>query len=361
MSLLDADGFDHYGAPLTSGNAGTALAANGYTNVSCTIENNINGVTPPTGLGFLYFSTAGNQIARPVPAANVNQSQQVKLNFSAGVYGSDIWGIVFCDTNLGVIAKAVFRNNGAVAITTTAGTGNILAQTEASLVKFSSWQTWEFVYKPNTGAGTVGSPYNGIVQLWLEGILKAQATGLSISTICAFHLLGPNGVVGNGLGVCAKDWISNDANAPYFNSIPLGPRRTSTRIVNGNGAVNSWTANGAASQWQSVAKNAPNLTSYIEGVNPGDIQEFTLPASLNTIAGVTGLVVKAYASKTNSGVGTLRLGIISAGSSVNSAELTLGTGAAYVSSGGIGFDPATGAPFTSAAYNAIGLRITRVQ
>lgn len=365
--LLHADGFDHYGTAISNANTAAVLAEAGYSFVSgnpFTLEASIAGgtIVPRTGLGMLYAAAIQGYIKRPVSTA-VKNSGQIGLLFNGAYPISTLWGYNFEDAGGTRFIGAYFQQNGSIIVSTNAANppAAILGTLQPGFVKLTTWQDWEFTYLPNTGLGTVPSPYNGQFIVSLEGVPVLIINGLSISTAVGAHGLGVQGILGGGQPICVDDWIINDVSgAAPANACPLGPRRVGTRIVTGAGVQNQWTPFGAANQVAAVAKNAPNKTSYIIAQNPGDLQDFTLSPSPVVVSGVTGVIVKAYAQKSSAGAGTMRLGIQSGATLLNSAEIPLGQNFVYWDGGFVAADPNTGAPWTKAAYDAIGVRCTRV-
>jgi hypothetical protein len=364
--ILHRDGFDHYGTGIDNGTTAAILADAGYSFVSgnpFTVVASIAGGTiiPRTGLGMLFAAAIQGYIKRPLISA-VKQSGQIGILFNGAYPIGEQWGYCFEDAVGTRFLCVMFRPNGGVNVCTNPNspTTTSLGQLQPGFVKLNTWQDWEFTYTPNTGLGTVPSPFNGQVTVSLEGVPMLIINGLSISTATGAHGLGVQGIVGGAQPICLDDWIINDVTgvAPA-NACPLGPRRVGTRIVTGAGLNNQWTPQGGANAVACVGKNTPTKTSYIIAQNPGDLQDFTLSASPVVVAGVTDVMVKAYAQKSTAGAGTLKLGIQSGAVLSNSPAIPLGQSFVYWDGISLPTDPNTGLPWTKAAYDAIGVRCTR--
>lgn len=362
--LLHADGYDHYGLDLGRAATEAILPSDGYGGcVRYNIVSAYNGIVPPNGIGMLQCIGYQSSLTRPITSA-LKQSSQFRICWPDGLpdIASQGWGLSLLNSGGADFLKFAFQTNGSIVIanSVTINAGTTLGATAPGVVRSRTWQHFEFVYTPNTGAGTIPSPFNGVAEIWQEGVLILRVTGLSIGTTPAWHFLGWNAIVGNSPQCLIKDWIIADASGTDNNVIPLGPRRTSTRIATGNGPNNNWVPNGAVTNWQAIAKNSPDASSFSQGNNVGDIQDFTIPASAVTVYGVAGVLVKANASKSTAGTAAFKLGVESGGTTLNSADLIPGTGSfVYYNSQFIERDPNTGLPWTKAAYDAIGLRMTR--
>lgn len=358
MAILHADGFSHYGANPTQAAAQAAMTSDGYSEVdNVDILPNSGAIYPENGDGcMLHFWRIQGTLIKPVSPVGANAGQ-IGLYFQT-LTNNRYWGYHFSGAGETNFLNFIFADDGSILVSTNPdGTvaAAIIGKTPASAYKAGTWQDWEFAYWPDTGGGV------GKVALYLGGVLVLQINGLAIATAVTSHGIGAPFITGGAAGMFGSNWIINDTSGAAGNTVPLGPRRTNTRIVSANGTNNAWVAHGAASQWQCVSKVGPDTSSYIEAVNPGDLQDFVVPASSHVINAVTSVLLKAYMQKSIAGVATCRLGIQSGLTLGNSPELAPGVGYAFWNSGFFDVDPNTLAAWSVAAYNAIGVRASRVQ
>lgn len=363
--LLHADGFDHYG---TTGDAATSglMIADGYAFVSNLFvfgAQTINGkvYSPSPGLGWLYFNRIDRCFFKRAFNSVVPQWGQFRTIFTA-VPDYPSFGYKFEDAAQNQFAWVGFNTDLSITIglgnSTNYMTTGVVGTLKAPAFKVQTLQNWEIVFTPNTGAGTLPSPYNGSIALYLEGVLQLQVNGLNIAAP-AYHAFGSYPIIGGNANCFFRDYIVGDASGAY-NNLPMGPRRVGTRVANAVGGSNDWIVNGAANAALATNSIPPSATAFIEGDAVGNITELLLPASSALLANVAGVIVKSYMQKTSTAATTVKLGIRSNATVVNSPDIAPGQGFAYWNTSFFETDPNTGNPgFTKAAYDALAIRITR--
>jgi hypothetical protein len=218
----------------------------------------------------------------------------------------------------------------------TSSTGTVLTQNVASYVEFGM-----------TCSATVGT-----VDVFINGAhvlaLTAQNTqGQGTTNVGAVQFLGAS------LNGYLQDLYVCDSTGSYNNTF-RGEIRVLPSHAAGPGttAINQYTANGAASVWQSVAAVTPaDSTVYSSDGTAGDRMSVTVAGTSSTNA-IAALVHISRIKKTDSGARTAAQTITSQGVDAISSTLSPGTSYAYflqVSE----TDPATGAPYTTTGVNQI--------
>lgn len=357
--LIHADGFDHYGLNIGVANSQSLLLADNYIAAGgnpSIINSYTSGLTftPPYGLGMLQFQAYQGGLQRICNSLNT-QSTQFRMNWAAGLPIQEGWGLSFMNGAGTEFIKVFFRTNGTMTVSTSptfSNSGNWVGTTN-QVMRSKIWQHWQFVFVPNTN---LVAPFNAQVYIYLEGILQLAAININTNQNMGFHFIGQQAIVGSNPGVLIKDWIICDtANGMV---IPTPPLQTDMRLESANGVNNAWTPFTAASNWQAVAKNSPDITSYTYATAVGQLQDFVVPVSTAPLSNVFSVLAKVYAQKSGSGAGTARVGLTSGGTTGESADIPLGQGWGFYQQF-FDKDPNTNANWTSAAYNALTARLNR--
>jgi hypothetical protein len=359
MALLHFDGFDHYGTNANN----TVLNSAGYSaDGSAEVKGVYEAVNPRTGLGQLHFNSYQGGIKKAVNC----------VGKCGGHFGmlwralpqNQYWGYHFMSADMATqFLNILWQADGTVIVSSNPDPGvagailGILPAGTLNSFKVNVYQCWEAVYSPNTNGV---APYNGSFTLYLEGAPVLVINGLSISNVCGAHGIGAFRIIGSTPDCFVDDWIIWDSSGTQ-NNTPLGPRRVKTRQATGVGPNNNWLINGVAADAAAATNSTtPQTTPNIESDTVGDITDLTLPPTDAIVTSVSGVKLVAYMQKTTSGAATIKLGIEAGLTVVNSPDIAPGVGNfAYYESGFIETDPNTGKPFTIAAYNSLGMRVTR--
>jgi hypothetical protein len=349
MAIIWADGFDHYG-----GNLSMALQG-GYVQFSIAPGNSV--VNARTGNGYLICSVNFGRGARralnsSVSALGVGVGYLITgPNIATGIkqnairFGSSL--------NLKEISVNVNANAG---LTIWQGTGAV-ASSDNNLIAFGTWYHIETKVVCNSGVGT----NDGTVEVRLNGVQRVIATGLNLPNALNSVTLGsPNDANANDT-VWFDDFVIWDTSvadpANPCNDF-LGDRRCVTSYPSADAATMQWVPSTGVVGWDRINDAPPVDTSFVEGINAGDIAEFSktpIGIATNDIAAA---VVVGRIAKTDAGVSLVRLGIHSGIVVSNGPQLSPSVTAAYFQQF-YHLDPNTGGKWTQPNLDAANIRITR--
>lgn len=334
MALIWADGFNQYGT-----SASIALA-NGYSDFNSNLVN--NAAAARTGNIYATNSTVTHRfIRRPFPARNV-----IGIGCAYYVTG-DVIGNFFAHVEGSTFPISFrFTSNLTIQIhNSTNGNGSLIGETDPCFT-FATWFYLEL---------KIDCP-NGRVTLRVNGQEKLVINGLPIGaqTYNSFRMGKDSSVTATGNRMA--DFVIWDGTGTINNDF-LGPRRCFCLMPNSNGPLQDWTPS-VAPAWGTIDERPPNTTDYIEAINPGAISEFGHEPLPVLTSGVAGIVVSAYAQKTDAGPSTMRLGIKSDAIVDNSAEIALDVAYQWITAV-IERDPNGSIPWTREAVDASLIRVTR--
>lgn len=230
----------------------------------------------------------------------------------------------------------------------------LLAQSAPSVISTGVWHWLDLLvtFSPSSGsiAAYLDAPVGGS-PFFTATSLNTANTGNA--WIDQFYV----GDVGNQFnGLQLDDFHCHDTTGSAPNSV-LGSSRIYTKKPNGAGYSTLWTPNGASANWQCVDDSPPDGdTTYNSSATAGQIDGYDAP-SAGLSSTPNGLVRRSYI-RTDGGAHTFQNGIRSGSSN------GLGTAVSVPSSYGwtdcatcYVDDPATSAPFTAAAADAVELVI----
>lgn len=346
MALLWCDGFDHYGITnnLTEGvyaeiSGASINTTNPRTGANCITVNNIatfrrvlGGAKTTVGLGGAFYLPS-------LPTSNTLQ-RVFEFRDAANV----------ANLSIGIESTGV--------ITAYRGplSGTAIGVTAAPVVFAETYQHIEALVFFSQTVGTVEVRVNGVTVLSLSGVDTVNTALVECSQV----------VLGGGRGAGAvshqlDDVFAYDETGSYNNSF-IGDRRVITLFPNANTATADWTAVGAASGYECIDEANPDGdTSYISATapgTPGPISEFgfdNLPAGISAINGV---VLVEFARKTEAGVANTQWSIKSGASETAGADKPMTEIYTYRQDV-FETDPASAAPFTPAAVDAVLAKVER--
>lgn len=198
----------------------------------------------------------------------------------------------------------VFQDNGGSTLgtlnVTTSGqlfyqnnNGGAVAITPASSIRPLVWQYIECSVTFNQTTGAVTLKVNNATLVVVTGV---NTTGSSSSTCTLAGPLNSNtGVTGMGY----DDTYFFNTSGSVNNSF-AGPNVVFSTVVNGNGRVNQWTANGAGTNYQCVDQYPPdNDTTYVSSSTVNQVDDYVqlLNAAATSVIAVTACI---YARDDNS-------------------------------------------------------------
>lgn len=255
-------------------------------------------------------------------------------------------GVIFRDISNANIAGWYVLTTGAIAFWV-GTTGNIVAQTSGPVITANAW--WHIEVKWVQGTS---------FELRVEGVPKIVYAGATGSVACAQLVVGGLSVA-NTIGVYYKDlniWDGSGAlNTTFLGSIVVYSLNTATDITLGG-----WTLTGAASGSAALATAPPqDGVKYIAAAFPVPApSSFTLTDLPANVTSIKGLMTYVRASKVDGGDGNLQTSLLSGASTANGVDRPITSAYTYWRDI-FETDPATSAPWTVAATNAVNMKINR--
>ena len=329
MTLLWADGFDHYGT-------NDALHQQGVYGGAFQVGNG----SGRTGTTAMYLSEHGD--------SNINLP-------SVGPRG--FWGFAFYTEPYGDDRRFVFLSGGnpqfgwkpiqggGIAIFDYDNQDHWLWQSPNNIIQLNSWCYIEWGWQSDTGTITLRVNGKELVTLAGANIGNGNINGLHCR-------------VGTAGTVYLDDfvWYNNQG---AFNNGFLGDVRCRTLYPASNGPSQQWVATGDAVAFQAIGHvPGDNNANYVAGANVGDASDFGVQGLPINTAHVFGVVQVSQLSKTDAGACVVQPSLESGQSSADGVAVNPGVGMGYYQSV-FETDPAGGGPLTRAAVNAMRIKYTR--
>ncbi len=328
MPLLFIDGFDHYA---------TADILKKWQSI--TGSPTINASGGRRGGGCLEGIASGRYVGR----GYANQSEVV-VGFAfkpstLSAAGSNRYALALLDGSTIQVAFH-FASDGSVIAYRGSPVTNVLGSSASGIVGTGAYNYFEFRVLHHASAGEVEVRLNGAQILSLTG-LNTAPTGNAWSN--GFR----SGVAGSTDGSTG----SFDDLYVYGGGTFLGDVRIDAIYPNGAGTHQAWTPSTGADHAALVDETAPNTTDYLTGGAAGTKETLALQ-DLSINGAILGVQVNNAVSKTDAGACTIK-NLIRSGSSEASGP-TYAPSTTYLYSSSIHeTDPATGAPWLTAAINAL--------
>jgi hypothetical protein len=337
MALLWAEGFGAYGTSLA------IAASNGYQTFA---PSSLSTVNPRTGpYSALISTSAAKAIRRTLDTAQPIVGSGAAFRWNTAPAATTNNGLILEKAGNTQQIRMGFGNDLSVNILNSAGT--VLGTTGPNAFSLNT-----YVYAEIKCDAT-----NGIAQLNVSNNPPVIVTGLVLSSTTSVCLGNPvSGATSYNYQIA--DWTIWDGTGTKNNDF-LGDRRCVTVFPNADTALNQWQPTPAGSAFSCVDNVPPVDTTFIEGLNPGDITELQKAALGIATNDICGVVLLGRVAKTDAGTSTFRLGINSSGHVLNSPEIAPNTTFGYFRNI-VELDPNGNIPWTQTAVDAALLRITRV-
>jgi hypothetical protein len=249
----------------------------------------------------------------------------------------------FMDASNNPQATFQTNTNGTISVKRGNGNGTLIGTSSTSVVLTQNvWCYVEFGLKCDASAGTVDIRINGTSVLSLTG---QNTKGSSTSIIGACQLLGP------GITNYVQDIYICDSTGSH-NTGFLGDVQMPVSYANANGTYTAWTANGAASLYQSVNATTPaDSTVFASDSTPTDRMSVSYP-STSVTGTIVGVAHVSRMEKSTSGTRTVSQVITNNGNDQVASAQSLGTSYTYYQQISES-DPNTNQPWTQAGFNTI--------
>jgi len=204
----------------------------------------------------------------------------------------------------------------------------------------------------------VGISNSSFCYVWVNGVEVLAATGLN--TQFTSDAYANQVMLGDGGIACYFDDFRVWDNTGSYQNAPLGSdSRIITKLPNGNGSTDQWTANGASANWQCVDDNPPDGdTTYVSCSTAGDLDEYTAPSAGFTVAPAM-VAARVYARKDDGATREMEFGVVSSSAVGESSIGAIALSSTYAFyDGAIYVDPHTSAAWTAAGADAAGFQKT---
>lgn len=307
MSLIWADGFDHWGS--------TDNALNCYARVG----NLINAAgTPRTG----PYCASGNW-ARILSAAKdeIYVGIAFRLEGLPGVvYNNVLVGLNYNSANTPSGGYISANNQRGLQLCT--GGDTVLLSSPNNIWAQGLWNYLEVYFKTN-GAGTKK------IEVRLNGTTVMKSDDLPAMTGGPITSIGFHSAFGGSVTQYLDDfWINDTAGA--INNGFIGDRRMRTLLANADALPQQWLPNTGTTGYTQI-DDVPAAGNYIQATAPGQVSKFEFGPDLpaNT-ANIAGLVCFQRSVKSDAGSGTLTVGVENANGTITGSAknpvLTVGYG-----------------------------------
>lgn len=348
MALLWCDGFDHYGTtakmlngPWAEVGSGVALNTGSRTGTNClriqadaasnnTARRVLGGAKTTVGLGMALYVPS-------LPPGN-NEQQVFRWSDTANAVQ-----LVLYLQSTGILE---LKRGGTVS----------LGATSTPVIVANAYQHVECVVFFSQTVGTFECRVNGVTVLSLSGLDTCATANTECSQV---NICGSFGGSGFSSTTCfVDDLFAYDETGSYNNTF-IGDRRVLTLFPNANTATADWTAVGAATGYECIDEANPNDdTDYITAATVGLVSQFGLQNLPAGISVVNAVVMVERARKTEAGTANTQVSIVSGASTTAGADKPLTEIYTYRQDV-FQTDPATAAPFTPTAVDALQFKVAR--
>lgn len=352
MSLLWADGFDHYGANI-------ALLTQGP---------------------YAAVSQAGLSTANPGPRTG-DRCVRLAGGFESGlrrIFGGDkdVAGVGFAfilpdlPSNNSSVCLASFRTGGNSPLCSliVGSTGQLIlksgygdssgtvVETSDPCVLSGSYQHFECRFEAATGS--FEARVNGVTRLSVTGASFPDGASAQVLIGCSGQ-----GTFGFPAYMGVDDlyaWDDTAGGAADF----IGDKKVWTRFPASDGALQGWTPSVGSDGYAMLDNNPPNdAVDYLQADNAGsdvDRSEFGIAAFPAEVVSVAGVVIATRLFKTDAGDAKAQVSVISGGAEALGAEHALSMAPTWYHDV-FETDPDTGTVWSLAAVNALTESLTRTE
>ena len=349
MALLWCDGFDHYGSTAAMLNGAWAEVASGV---------GLSTTGPRTGTHQMRMppNTGSLTIARRVlGGAKTTVGLGMALYVTGLPPGNDEQQIFRWSDATNAVQLILFLQSTGVVELKRGGTVSLGAYAAPCIVA-NAYQHVECIAFFSQTVGTFECRVNGVTVLSLSGIDTCATANVECSQV---NICGSFGGAGFSSTETRVDDLYCYDNTGTYNNTFIGDRRVLTLFPDANTATADWTAVGAASGYLCIDEATPNDdTDYITAATVGLVSQFGLQNLPAGISVVNAVVMVERARKTEAGTANTQVSIVSGASTTNGADKPLTEIYTYRQDV-FQTDPATAAPFTPAAVDALQFKVTR--
>lgn len=228
-------------------------------------------------------------------------------------------------------------------------------------VAAGSWNLIQCFARADASSGEIEVRVNGATVVTVSGVATVNTANIEYSQVVFGTANGTGAPFAHGTttAVDIADLHAWDDSGSYNNDFP-GDNKAFLSMPNGDSGPSDWTRSAGANNYALIDEIPPDeATSYLTSSTPGDqvqVETENLPVPAVAVAGVVGWF---RAKKTDAGDCTIRIGVVSNGTTEWGAAHTILTGYRYFETV-FETDPDTGLPWTSAAIDDAKLIFERV-
>jgi len=356
MTILWAEGFDHYGTTPNGGRdamlkGAWAAFADGSGNLPI-----ISSTHSRTGT-YALKCFGGPGVVERSTARRVLGASKLAVGCGYGVYPDALpsvngtWGMSIRDSANDNILKVSVESDGSLGFYK--GSGYTLIARSDPIVTAASWSHIEVKCVIDNVVGSIDAQVNGISVFSLTN----QNLGTNAATQLTFGCFAGSGS-GTTVDFYFDDIVVWDT-AGSINNTFLGTQRVETIFPTSDTAVADFSKTGSANGYACINNVPPDDdTTYLAAAVVNNKSEFgvgSLPANVSAIVGV---FVHTLAKLSDAGTGNLQVSLVSGVSVSDGPDKVLTSGYQY--HGGVHqLDPATSAAWTKAGVEAAKLRLKK--
>lgn len=280
MTLLFADGFDHY----TSTTLGRKWDINGSAGNYATISSGNTRFGVGQGLQITY---AGAYIEKTLPGAST-----WIVGFALKVAANSFWCLQFFDTS---ILQILVYITPSYAIQINRGSGTLLGISNTiPVLRSGNWVYAEVKVIIHPTIGSVEVRVQGVTVLLLNNV-NTSASGTTVANMMRFNDSN------NGSSQLYLDDIYICNGSGIINNSFLGDIRVDTLYPTGVGTTTQWTP-GAGSNYAQVNSATPDDdTTYVESSTSGNKDTYQMGNLAGTPNYIQGVQVVQLSKKTDAG------------------------------------------------------------
>lgn len=355
MSIIWAEGFDHYGTTPSGGR--TAMLSGAWAdfdwgNGNAPAISSVQARTGTYSLRFDYNSLATDGVL----ARRVLGSAHIVVGLAGGWYFNSLpnvngeHGFEFRNNANNCIAYLAIQSDGAIGLYT--GSGRTLIASSDPVITAAAWQHIE--------AKIVADTVVGEVEVRVNGLTVLHMTDINLGSLGATQVVYgmPNSDSGGSLVYYIDDLVAWNDDGTANNDF-IGPARVETIFPVADTAVADFTPVGDADGFDCIDNVPPDGdTTYISGAAEGDVSEFelgTLPPETEIIRCV---YIPFMGKLEDAGIGNAQVSLVS-GADVSLGPDTVLTTAYTYCGGTHDVDPATGLEWTKAGLEAALVRVEK--
>jgi len=356
MTIIWAEGFDHYG---TTPNGGRDAMLKGAWAAFADGSGNLPAISTTqkrTGANSLKC-IGGPGVTERSTARRVLGGSKLAVGCGFGGFPSALptvngtWGLEIRDAGNVNIMKITVESDGSLGFYK--GAAKTLMARSDPLITAASWSHIEVKCVIDNLVGSIEAQVNGLPAF----VLTNQNLGVAAATQLIFGCFEGSGS-GATIDFYFDDIVVWDTSGTVNNDF-LGPQRVETIFPTSDTAAADFTKVGTANGYDCIDNVPPDDdTTYIAGAVVADVSEFglgTLPANTASIVGV---FVHTLARLSDAGTGNVQVSLVSGAAVSLGPDKVLTSGYAY--HGGVHeVDPNTSAAWTKSGVEAALLRVEK--